>query len=334
MPHDAAQVNIESVTELTAYLRDEGRIGREESPGITVLRGGVSNRTVLVERAQGEAWVVKQALAKLRVAAEWFSSPERIHREALGLRELMALLPDGAVPRFLWEDRARQILAMEAIAPPHENWKTMLFRGEIRRAHVQQFGQLLRALHHRAAERAAALEPAFRDVSFFESLRLEPYYAYASNKNPSAVPFLRDLIAETRATRSTLVHGDYSPKNILVKMNRLILLDHEVIHWGDPAFDLGFSLALLLSKAHHLKPYRKEFMEAAKLYWQSYDDPAHERRVVRHTLACLLARVDGRSPLEYLNEDERRAQRAAALRLIASPPQAVEELTEQFVACL
>jgi 5-methylthioribose kinase len=65
---------------------------------VSVLAGGVSNRTVLVERtASGEGWVVKQALPKLRVATEWLSDPERIHQEALGLRWLSELAPPGAI---------------------------------------------------------------------------------------------------------------------------------------------------------------------------------------------------------------------------------------------
>src|SRR5207253_6106542 len=120
---------------------------------------------------------------------------------------------------------------------------------------------------------------------------------------PEAAAFLAPLVDETRARRETLVHGDYSPKNVLVRDDRLVLLDHEVVHFGDPAFDLGFSLAHLLSKAHHLADRRGDFTQAALLYWRAYAGERQlEPRAVRHTLACLLARVAGRSPLEYLNE--------------------------------
>ena len=94
-----SRMNIECAAELTGYLRERGHDKKGENPKITVLAGGVSNRTVLVGRENGPAWVLKQALAKLRVASDWFSSPERIHREALGLRWLSQLAPPGAVPR-------------------------------------------------------------------------------------------------------------------------------------------------------------------------------------------------------------------------------------------
>ena len=112
----------------------------------------------------------------------------------------------------------------------------------------------------------------FDDRSHFESLRLEPYYAFTATQIPAAAGFLQALIAGTRARRLTLVHGDFSPKNILIHRDSLVLLDHEVIHWGDPAFDLGFSLTHLLSKAHHLPNHRADFANAAREYWQTYRD--------------------------------------------------------------
>jgi 5-methylthioribose kinase len=327
-------MNIEATAELLDYLRRHGRVRATENPRLTVLAGGVSNRTVLVERDDGPGWVLKQALSKLRVATDWFSSPERIHREALGLRCLTELAPAGSIPQFIFEDHEHHILAMTAVPQPHENWKTMLLRGEIVTEHVREFGRLLAAIHRGSMQRRAELEPIFRDLTFFESLRLEPYYAYTARQTPAAAEFLESLIAETRATGLSLVHGDFSPKNILVREGRLVLLDFEVIHWGDPAFDIGFSLAHFLSKAHHFPAWRAEFARAAHLYWQSYDDHSFEQRAVRHSLGCLLARVDGRSPLEYLNSAERDRQRTAVPRLMADPPGGIDQMIDQFISCL
>src|SRR5262249_7051795 len=175
--------------------------------------GGVSNRTVLVKRPNGEAWVLKQALAKLRVKVDWFSSPERIRREAEGLRWLTRLAPLGTLPAFVFEDDREYILAMAAIPEPHANWKSLLLKGQLVTDHIRQFGKLLGTIHRCAAERAAEIAPAFDDRSFFESLRVEPYYSYTASQISGAAMFLSGLIEETRATRLTLVHGDYSPKN-------------------------------------------------------------------------------------------------------------------------
>jgi len=330
-------LDIEDSPALTAYLQQTGRIAHGEQPRIEVLRGGVSNRTVLVERASGEAWVVKQALEKLRVPVDWFSSPERIHREARGLEWLARLAPGGCITPLLFEDRAQHLLAMQAVPRPHENWKTVLLAGRISLDHFCQFGALLAAIHREAYGRADLAE-AFADRSFFESLRLEPYYGYSAQRAPAAAPFLDALIRETLACRITLVHGDYSPKNILVHDGRLVLLDHEVIHWGDPAFDLGFSLTHFLSKGHHMPARRGEFRAGAREYWRTYIEslgaPAWscglEARAVRHTLACLLARTVGRSPLEYLSAEERLRQRDAVLRIIPHPPATIGDLIDLF----
>jgi 5-methylthioribose kinase len=331
-------LDIEDPPALLAYLVETGRLAPCERPRITILQGGVSNRTVAVERESGEAWVLKQALAKLRVPVDWFSSPERIHREALGLQWLARLAPPGSVTPLLFEDRERYLLAMQAVPQPHENWKTMLLAGRIHADHFRQFAALLAGIHGEAFRRRAELAPVFADRSFFESLRLEPYYGYSAQQEPGAAAFLDSLIRETRACRITLVHGDYSPKNVLIHENRLMLLDHEVIHFGDPAFDLGFSLTHFLSKAHHLPAFRRDFTAAARDYWQAYagalgapDWAADlEPRAVRHTLACLLARVVGRSPLEYLDPRERARQRDAVLRIMPAAPAGIEDLIRMF----
>ncbi|HYZ04818.1 MAG TPA: phosphotransferase [Rubrobacter sp.] len=336
-------MDIEKPGALVSYLKATGRVGEDEELVVRVLKGGVSNRTVLVERHQtGGAWVVKQALPKLRVAVDWFSDPQRVHREALGLRWLEALAPPGTITSLLFEDRDIHLLAMEAVPEPHENWKTMLLDGRLENDHVEQFGRLLGTVHRGGYEHREEAEPVFRDRSVFESLRLEPYYGYAAERVPEASRVLRRLVDETLSRRDTLVHGDYSPKNVLVREERLILLDHEVIHFGDAAFDLGFGLTHFLSKANHLPEKRSAFAEAARLYWSVYREEIGvlpwveglEQRTVRHTLGCLLARVAGRSPLEYLDEEELVHQSEAVLELIHNPPESVPGLVEDFLGRL
>jgi 5-methylthioribose kinase len=337
----SADLDIERPEALLAYLRRAGHIPADEQPVIRNLAGGVSNRTVLVERPSGEAWVVKQALRKLRVAVEWYSSPERIHREALGMRWLAQLAP-GSSTQLIFEDHTSHILAMEAVPQPHENWKSMLLAGRLESDHVGQFGRLLGVIHRAAHERRDQLAAAFSDRSFFETLRIEPYYVYTWMQIPETAQFYDALIGETRARRLTLVHGDYSPKNILVHHGRLVLLDHEVIHFGDPAFDLGFALAHLLSKAHYVHDMRAAFAAAASDYWRAYRaalgdvpwSPDLESRAVRHAIGCLLARVAGRSTLEYLNGEQRARQRSVALTLMRQPPLTVGDLAERFVTLL
>jgi 5-methylthioribose kinase len=161
-------LDIEDPADLTTFLRRRGLDA--DHARFERLDGGVSNRTVLVSWADGHAWVIKQALARLRVAADWRCSPERVHREALGGRWLSAHCP-GAVPRIVLEDEDEHLLAMDAVPQPHENWKAMLLAGRVEPAHLRQFGELLGAIHRAGAD---VPEP-FGDWTYFEALRLEPF---------------------------------------------------------------------------------------------------------------------------------------------------------------
>jgi len=334
------EIDIEQPDRLVSYLRAECLIDAAETPSLTNLQGGVSNRAVLVTRNTGDQWVVKQALAKLRVKADWFSSPERIHVEAAGLTWMALNAPDRA-PALVREDRHRHILIMNAVPQPHDNWKSILLRGQLDMDHARQFGQLLALIHRAGWQQRAHTASLFDDRQFFQSLRLEPYYRYTATQLPEAASFLNALAETTLRRRYTVVHGDYSPKNILVHEGRLILLDYEVIHFGDPAFDLGFSLTHLLSKAHHCQAQRAAFAQAAKTYWARYrasiDDlpwaEGLEEMAVAHTLACLLARVAGRSPLEYLDQDERRRQARAGVHLMRDVPPTltIDALVDRFL---
>jgi len=331
-------VNIENPSELVQYLRGSGLIEPREIPEVRSLTGGVSNRTVLVSRPTGEAWVIKQGLPKLRVEVDWFCSPERVRREAEGLRLLSRITPEGTIPKLIFEDPQHFLFVMEAIPEPHKNWKQMLLAGQLVQSHILQFATLLATIHRGPLDEDLCGTAAFGDLTFFEALRLEPYYAYTSEQLPQTRGFFETLMEETRRLRVALVHGDYSPKNILVYKDRLILLDHEVIHCGDPAFDLGFALTHFLSKAHHLRSRRSAFMKAAADFWEAYlSGVASEKwaekvatRTVHHTLGCLLARVAGRSPLEYLTDSERRRQKEIVLAMLEHPPEDVGELMSRF----
>ncbi|HEX6562648.1 MAG TPA: phosphotransferase [Chthoniobacterales bacterium] len=331
-------VDIENAADLLRYLRESERIGKNENPTFRTLRGGVSNKTVLLQHPDGSSWVLKQALPKLRVQADWFSDPARIRVEANALRYLPLVAPANTIPKLLFEDPEQHLLAMEAVPEPHENWKERLLSGRLDRDLITQFGQLLANVHGRSYDLRQELFPTFEDREFFETLRLEPYYQFTGERVPEAASFLHDLIGANRIHCVTLVHGDYSPKNILVYQGRLVLLDHEVVHVGDPAFDLGFSLTHLLSKGHHLKEHRPAFLTAAIGYWETYKSETGstawfsgvESRAVKNTIACLLARTSGRSPLEYLSDEERRKQKEAALHLIRHRPDTVPALVEEF----
>jgi len=327
-----AELDIEAPGLLERYLVEAGLLRASEPVAISRLSGGVSSRTMLVERPSGERWVVKQALAALRVHVEWLSSPARSAREAEGARALASILPPGSVPDIVFEDRARHLFVMSAVDAAAGNWKTLLLSGSVESRHFEAAGELLARIHRESAERSEEFSVSFADTGYFESLRLEPYYEYTAREVPEAAAFLTSLCDRTRSRRLALVHGDFSPKNLLITRDRLVLLDHEVIHFGDPAFDLGFVFAHFLSKAHHLSSRRAALLEGIELFWRRYRDDAPEAADAQsHALACLLARVAGRSQLEYLDAAEKRRQRMACVKLMGAPPGSVEELVDRFI---
>jgi 5-methylthioribose kinase len=331
-------IDIEDKGQLLKYLRETDRIGVSERPTIRTLSGGVSNKTLSLTRSSGESWVIKQSLPKLRVASDWFSDPARIQVEANGLRYLPLVTPKGSIAPLLFEDAAENILAMESVPDPHQNWKLQLLSGDIDQQSFRQFAQLLGSIHREGSRLRHELAPYFGSKQFFRTLRLEPYYGESATVAPEAASFLEELVTWTLSRSDTLVHGDFSPKNVLVYRHRLILLDHEVLHLGDPAFDIGFSLTHFLSKALHLPQKREALLEAATLYWQSYRNEVHglpwtpqlDFRAAQHTLASLLARVCGRSPLEYLSREECLLQRRIVIELIKENSATVDQVISAF----
>ena len=329
-------MNVEDSASLEPYLAHRG-YAMEES---RILTGGVSNNTVLVRLTDGCSIVVKQAREQLKSSAEWKSDPRRIAQEALAMEWLSRWTPPGSIPRLLFLDTTDHILAMDAVPQPHHEWKRLLLSGKIQMDHFSKFGGLLAAIHRGSYLERGAVEPLFRDQSFFFSLRLEPYYLYTADNEPKAGVFLRGLVRETKARRFALVHGDYSPKNVLVRGDHLVLLDHEAANFGEPAFDTGFALTHFLSKALHLPEHRERLQAGAHEFWHAYHTglPAIpelsdvSERAVQHTLGCLLARVAGKSLLEYLTPEERNRQRTIVLRLMEDIPASVEELIDQFTA--
>ncbi len=339
-----APITLEVMIELTPqtaadYLRSQGVVETDEALQIRELSGGVSNTVLLVERTNLPAgdFVLKQALPRLKVQQEWLCSIERIWREVEVLEICGSLLASGGrqppdtnfsaswtttVPKVIFSDRANYCYAMSAAPSGHRTWKECLLAGEADPQIAAACGTLLGTLHAgswRDADIAARLE----DRTFFDSLRLDPYYRRLAIVHPDLADTLHNLIDETYRTRLCLVHGDFSPKNLLISPGQIWLIDFEVGHFGDPAFDLGFFLTHLALKAIHFQSRREEYLQLIDHFWQTYcrrlslaasDSEIADlsRRTATHWAACLLARVDGKSPVDYLAALEQHLARSCA----------------------
>ena len=322
------EIEADNVAEVLAGL---GWIAPGELLEVRLLPGGVSNMVMLVEREEPRGgsisrkkFVLKQARSQLDVKEPWFCSVERLEREVVVLQICTHLLdqtPAGSrvgVPQLLAADEEHHLYAMEAAGPGHRTWKEDLLAGQPDLQVAAQSGWLLAVLHGGSWDDPRLAEQ-IGDQRFFEDLRLDPYYGHVARRFPKLAGELEELMDMARRPIS-LVHGDMSPKNLLVDGHQLLLIDFEVGHFGDPAFDLGFFQTHLLLKTLHAGDQAAAYWELLARFQQEYQQqlsllrpglPLAElsRRSLLHLGGCLLARVDGKSPVDYLDASQQESAR-------------------------
>ena len=235
---------------VVSYVRDTGLLAGSTATAST-LSGGVSNVVLAVDDGR-QRLVVKQSLGRLRVRDEWHAPRERIIAEAAALDVARRLTPTR-VPLVVHRDPANHVIVIEAA--PHEwrDWKTQLLRGDITPSVGRHLGTVLGRWHRLTV--ASELPSELRGQSSFEVLRLEPYYRTAARRKHELSREIHSLVQEMSGRQVCLVHGDFSPKNVLVdplaEGPPLWVIDFEVAHRGDPAFDLAFMASHLTLKAIH-----------------------------------------------------------------------------------
>ena len=146
--------------------------------------------------------------------------------------------------------------------------------------------------------------------------------------------YLETLSHRTAKTKLCLVHGDVSPKNILVTPRGPVFLDAECAWYGDPAFDLAFCLNHLLLKCLWVPAAALRFLQCfdalkdAYLQRVTWEAPGGiAERTATLLPGLLLARVDGKSPVEYLTLDsQRELVRSFARQFLLSPPANLAEI--------
>jgi len=291
-------------------------------PARVPLPGGVSCDVFIERDANGREIVVKQALTKLRVAADWRANPARSAVEVRALQAIRELLGKGVVPEVLWEDTTTHRFAMERIDPRLRNWKAELMSGQVSIVTAARVGELLGRLHTRsAAQRNYASE--FANRQYFEELRIEPFFNRIAQRNPDIAASVADAITALRSQGEVLVHGDYSPKNLLVDGAEVVILDLEVAHWGNPRFDVAFCLAHLFLKGFHQRAQAERFASAARALVAAYRHHGIQHALdamLTRILGCLLlARLEGDSPVEYLAQLNIVHIKRVAVELIQHP---------------
>jgi aminoglycoside phosphotransferase (APT) family kinase protein len=311
--------------DIRAVLERLNLVGPGAPVAMERLTGGVSSdiwRADLPDRSV----CVKRALAKLRVRQDWFAPVERNRYEAAYMEIAGALVP-GAVPRLIGQDERAGALVMEYLpAQGYPLWKALLRDGVAETAAARAVGRRLARIHAGTAGRAdvAARFPTDR---IFHAIRLEPYLLAAARQHPALARPMHALVERTARAKIALVHGDVSPKNILIGPDGPVFLDAECAWYGDPAFDLAFCLNHLLLKCLWNPAAQAGFLACFESLAQAYLagadwEPAEalEARASALLPGLLLARIDGKSPVEYVTDDADKARvRRVGAALIARP---------------
>ena len=274
------------------------------------LSGGVSSDIWLVEDGD-RRFVLKRARPKLDVPGDWYADTSRNRFEQDFIRYVGSFLPD-AVPRILHADTEQNFFTMEYLGENYANWKSQLLDGKAEAAHAARAADILSAIHRHSWNDPEARR-RFDSLANFRQLRIDPYLLTTGKRHP-LLQSLFEAEAERLANTSLcLVHGDFSPKNILIGPGRMVLLDCEVAWFGDPAFDLAFLLNHFFLKALLFNANPQPFLKLAETAWQTYQNAMDaellqglEQRTSRLLLMLMLARVDGKSPVEYLADEPRR----------------------------
>ncbi len=313
-------------------LRDAGLVAAGEDVVFEALAGGVSSDIWKVSTA-ARVFCVKRPLEKLKVAADWRAPLERNDFEVAWMRVAHRILPD-AVPQVLHHDARNHLCAMRYLDPSrYRLWKSELRDGRVEPGVAAEVGHRLGVIHAATADDPAVFAQ-FPANGIFHAIRLEPYLEATAAVHPDLHARLFELSARTAATRRVMVHGDVSPKNILLGAEGPVFLDAECACIGDPAFDLAFCLNHLLLKCLWTPAARAPLLASvetlaaaylAQVRWEPAD--ALEARAASLLPGLLLARVDGRSPVEYLRDDaEREVIRRCARRLLSAPPARVADV--------
>lgn len=300
------------------------------------LVGGVSSDIWKVTTPE-RVFCVKQALSKLKVAADWFAPVERNEFEVAWYRAASGIV-EGAAPAILVHDESAMLFAMEFLdSNSHKLWKTELHAGRVDVTHAAEAGRRLARIHAGSAGNPE-IAKSFPRTDIFHAIRLEPYLEATADNHPDLRDQLFGLSARTEETKLCMIHGDVSPKNILIGPNGPVFLDAECACIGDPAFDLAFCLNHFLLKClwtpSSTQAFLRAFDQMVKAYcseitWEKPDDLEH--RAASLLPGLFLARVDGKSPVEYVTDEHQKDKvRRVARGLLLKPTSRLTDVAEAW----
>ena len=300
-----------------------------ESARLEPLPGGVSSDIYLVHDGDRK-FVVKQALGKLKVEADWFADVSRNETE-INYIEYVAKTNPSSVPEIIGSGDG--YFAMEYLGDGFTSWKAAMLCGQFSSDWARMAGAFLGDVHKHSRNNDKLAEQ-FNKMDSFWQLRIEPYLIATGENHAELNSMFLEEAERLRHEASALVHGDFSPKNILISSDRLVVLDCEVACYADPAFDVAFLISHLFLKILYHRNYYSDLQSMITAFCHAYGMRSFEfeSRVVRLVLMLLLGRVDGKSPVEYLTDKASRQFLRSFVRLeLIQNPRGLDKMLEVWV---
>ncbi len=294
-------------------------------------------------RTPTRSWVVKQARPALERFPEYRVSTHRILVEARYYETVAAFDGAGVCPRVLAFDPEARVLVLEDLGDV-ERLDGALACGADATPAARRVAAFLGAVH--ACSRGLDLAERFRNdemqrlhgdhvfhLPYRENnLPLSPARrarAEAIRRDRALVERIDAAYARYLEPRGVLVHGDVQAGNVLLAPRGAVLLDAEIAHLGDPAFDVGVFLAHLLGPGLARGATDLAALETA---WRAYADAAGEaappfRDAARIAGIELLRRAIGAAGAAW-SESDAAVERVidAGVSLTASPPDCLDDL--------
>ena len=312
-----------------------GLIHPQDTIKTTTLTGGVASDIAHVQAASHD-YCVKFALPKLRVQEDWYAPVERNLAEYRWLKTYASIDPEGAIPLFGHSPSLNGFVMGYLSGPNTYLFKSALFEGKGSKQDAHNIGRNLGRIHQISTKSPFNSSP-FDNRDDFYALRIEPYLIHTAKSHDGVADKLNEMANLLYHSEQVLVHGDVSPKNILIHDGRPYLLDAECATMGDASFDVSFCLNHFILKALHVPSHRENYFKLCDSFWQAYraeidfeDLASLERRITQLIPMLLLARVDGKSPVEYLTEKTSKEIRRFALSSINHPPATIQQLITSF----
>ena len=320
------QINKQNVKQ---YLIQKGFLNEDEKLEVFELSGGVSS-VLLKLHVRGKCLVLKQPLEKLKVKAKWTAPLWRSHVEAKCMSFLSSILPKGSVPELIFDDADNYIIIMSCIPEEATLWKDDLMKGNVDLRVAQKAGKYLAIIQNETFGNDRIKE----EFSRAPLGGLASYYRVLVEAHPDLTEEIEALINFSISNKVSLTLADYNPKNIFVKDDEITLIDLEAAHWGDQSFDPAMLMTHLLLKSVYNFHIKERYIDAVRVFWKTYNSELEhkiaglEEKIVKHIGTLLLARVDGKSPVKYLNEEKRKIPRAVGRRILLYHYSTIQQVTD------